>query len=61
MPQIPSYKLTELRMYINDALATAKNGKKHDYYLDEKDIETIIGALEDALEVLEEMDNGMDT
>lgn len=56
MAKIPSYKFTELRADIREALATAKNGKAHDYYMDEKDIDTVIEVLEDALDILEEMD-----
>ena len=54
--KIPSYKFSELRELIKEALTAAKNGKKHDYYMDEKDIDTVIEALEDALDTLEDMD-----
>ena len=57
MAKIPSYKFTELRAYIREALDVAKHSKNNCYYhMDAKDIDTIVEVLEDALEVLEEMD-----
>lgn len=58
MAKIPSYKFTELREYIREALDVAKHSKNNCYYnMDAKDIDTIVEALEDALDTLEEMDD----
>ncbi len=52
--KIPDYKISTMRLILEDALRVAKRAKQTPNNVDY--IDTIIDTLEDALDTLEEMD-----